>query len=89
MASASAWRLPPILRTAASRMCILRDVYKRQVEGKDNMQFTAVVRCQKSTDGGKTWGAYTTVFPEEGTFCRQPIQVPVSYTHLDVYKRQV
>ena len=25
-----------------------------RVEGKDNMQFTAVVRCQKSTDGGKT-----------------------------------
>ncbi len=23
--------------------------------GKDNMQYTAVVRCQKSTDGGKTW----------------------------------
>ena len=46
-----------------------------RVEGKDNMQFTAVVRCQKSTDGGRTWGDYTTVFPEEGTFCRQPIQV--------------
>ena len=43
--------------------------------GKDNMQFTAVVRCQKSTDGGRTWGPYETVFPEEGTFCRQPIQV--------------
>lgn len=27
-----------------------------RVEGKDNMQFTAVVRCQKSTDGGRTWG---------------------------------
>lgn len=26
--------------------------------GKDNMQFTAVVRCQKSTDGGRTWGPY-------------------------------
>ena len=44
-------------------------------EGKDNMQFTSVVRCQKSTDGGMTWGPYETVFPEEGTFCRQPIQV--------------
>ena len=43
--------------------------------GKDNMQYTAVVRCQKSTDGGKTWGLYETIFPEEGTFCRQPIQV--------------
>ena len=43
--------------------------------GKDNMQYTAVVRCQKSTDGGRTWGPYETVFPEEGTFCRQPIQV--------------
>lgn len=43
--------------------------------GKDNMQYTAVVRCQKSTDGGKTWGPYETVFAEEGTFCRQPIQV--------------
>ena len=43
--------------------------------GKDNMQFTAVVRCQKSSDGGRTWGPYETVFPEEGTFCRQPIQV--------------
>ena len=33
--------------------------------GKDNMQFTSVVRCQKSTDGGMTWGPYETVFPEE------------------------
>ena len=44
-------------------------------EGKDNMQFTSVVRCQKSTDGGLTWGPYETIFPEEGTFCRQPIQI--------------
>lgn len=43
--------------------------------GKDNMQFTSQVRCQKSTDGGRTWGPYTTIFPEEGTFCRQPIQI--------------
>lgn len=43
--------------------------------GKDNMQFTSVVRCQKSLDSGKTWGEYETIFPEEGTFCRQPIQI--------------
>ena len=43
--------------------------------GKDNMQFTSQIRCQKSFDGGLTWEAYETVFPREGSFCRQPIQV--------------
>ena len=46
-----------------------------RVEGKDNMQFTSVVRRQRSADGGLTWSDYDTVFPEEGTFCRQPIQI--------------
>lgn len=46
-----------------------------RMEGKDNMQFTSVVRLQRSFDGGKIWEAYQTVFPKEGTFCRQPIQV--------------
>ena len=27
-----------------------------RVPGKDNMQFTSVIRRQKSTDGGRTWG---------------------------------
>lgn len=39
-----------------------------RMEGKDNMQFTSVVRRQRSTDGGRTWGTYDVVFPEEGTF---------------------
>ena len=43
--------------------------------GKDNMQFTSQIRCQKSTDGGLTWSEYETVFAREGSFCRQPIQV--------------
>ncbi|MGB4588582.1 MAG: sialidase family protein [Clostridiaceae bacterium] len=43
--------------------------------GKDNMQFTSQIRCQKSFDGGLTWGPYATVFEREGSFCRQPIQV--------------
>ncbi|MDO5546440.1 MAG: sialidase family protein [Eubacteriales bacterium] len=46
-----------------------------RIPGKDNMQYTAQVRCQKSFDGGKTWGDYETIFPEEGTFSRQPIQI--------------
>ena len=46
-----------------------------RVAGKDNMQFTSQVRRQRSTDGGKTWEPYETLFPEEGTFCRQPIQI--------------
>ncbi|BAL00646.1 hypothetical protein OBV_34470 [Oscillibacter valericigenes Sjm18-20] len=53
-------------------------VYTAQLdraEGKDNMQYTAVVRRQRSNDGGCTWSNYDVLFPEEGTFCRQPIQV--------------
>lgn len=46
-----------------------------RMPGKDNMQFTSVIRCQKSFDGGKTWGDYEVMFPREGSFCRQPIQV--------------
>lgn len=48
---------------------------KDREAGKDNMQFTSQVRLQKSTDGGLTWGPYETIFPREGTFCRQAIQV--------------
>lgn len=46
-----------------------------RMPGKDNMQFTSVIRCQKSFDGGKSWSTYETMFPREGSFCRQPIQV--------------
>ncbi len=46
-----------------------------RMEGKDNMQYTSQVRRQRSTDGGLTWGEYDTMFPELGTFCRQPIQI--------------
>lgn len=46
-----------------------------RMEGKDNMQFTSVIRCQKSWDGGRTWGEAEVIFPQEGSFCRQPIQV--------------
>lgn len=46
-----------------------------RVEGKDNMQFTSIIRCQKSFDGGRTWGDPEVLFGREGSFCRQPIQV--------------
>lgn len=46
-----------------------------RVEGKDNMQFTPIIRCQKSWDNGRTWGEAEVIFPQEGSFCRQPIQV--------------
>lgn len=46
-----------------------------RVPGKDNMQFTSVVRRQRSKDGGRTWSDYDVMFPKEGTFCRQPIQI--------------
>ncbi len=44
-------------------------------EGKDNMQFTAVVKKQVSIDDGKTWSKPEIVFDEKGTFSRQPIQI--------------
>ena len=53
-------------------------IYTAQLDrqaGKDNMQFTSQIRCQKSTDVGRTWGPYETLFAREGSFCRQPSQV--------------
>lgn len=46
-----------------------------RVEGKDNMQFTSVIRRQATHDFGKTWDAPVVLFPQEGSFCRQPIQI--------------
>lgn len=46
-----------------------------RLPGKDNMQYTSVIRRQISTDGGRTWGEADVLFPREGSFCRQPIQV--------------
>lgn len=43
--------------------------------GKDNMQYTSVIKRQISTDDGLTWSEPEVVLPEEGTFARQPIQV--------------
>lgn len=43
--------------------------------GKDNMQYTSVVKRQISIDDGKTWSEPEVMFADEGTFARQPIQI--------------
>lgn len=53
-------------------------IYTSQVsrqEGKDNMQFTSVIMVQKSADEGASWSEPKVLFPEEGTFSRQAIQI--------------
>lgn len=53
-------------------------IYTAQLDrqpGKDNMQFTSQIRFQRSTDGGRTWSDYETLFAREGSFCRQAIQI--------------
>ncbi len=39
------------------------------------MQFTSIIMVQKSSDEGLTWGEPEVLFPEEGTFSRQAIQI--------------
>lgn len=39
-----------------------------------NLQYTAEIRCKKSTDNGYIWGPTTAMFTREGSFCRQKIQ---------------
>lgn len=46
-----------------------------RVEGKDNMQFTSIIKYQKSFDNGKSWSEPQVLFSKEGSFCRQPIQI--------------
>lgn len=46
-----------------------------RLAGKDNMQYTAVVKCQVSHDDGRTWDEPRVILSKPGTFARQPIQV--------------
>ena len=46
-----------------------------ETEAGFNLQFTAEIRCKKSSDGGHTFGPTTTLFNRSGSFCRQKIQV--------------
>lgn len=44
-------------------------------EGKENMQFTAVIKMQISLDECLTWDTSRIVISEKGTFCRQGIKI--------------
>lgn len=46
-----------------------------RIAGKDNMQFTSIIRRQTTRDFGKTWEEPIELVSEAGSFCRQPIQV--------------
>lgn len=66
---------PSLFARSEDEVWAIYTAQKDRQAGKDNMQFTSQIRVQKSTDGGKTWGDYETLFAREGSFCRQPIQV--------------
>lgn len=42
---------------------------------KDNMQFTSIIKYQKTYDNGSTWSEPENLFDQPGTFARQSIQV--------------
>ncbi|MGM0901235.1 MAG: sialidase family protein [Bacillota bacterium] len=42
---------------------------------KDNMQFTSIIKYQKTYDNGETWTEPEVLFSQPGTFARQSIQV--------------
>jgi len=53
-------------------------IYTSQQErqkGKDNMQFTSIIKYQKTYDNGETWSEPEVLFNQPGTFARQAIQI--------------
>lgn len=46
-----------------------------RIPGKDNMQYTSIIRRQVSSDLGHTWSKPDVLFDKPGSFCRQPIQI--------------
>lgn len=42
---------------------------------KDNMQFTSIIKYQKTSDNGESWSEPEVLFNQQGTFARQAIQV--------------
>lgn len=66
---------PAFFRAPDGQIWLIYTSQLSRQEGKDNMQFTSVIMVQKSSDEGQTWGEPQILFPEEGTFSRQAIQV--------------
>lgn len=65
---------PSLFQASEGELWAVYTAQQDRVPGKDSMQFTAVIRRQRSFDGGLHWGEADTLFNREGSFCRQPIQ---------------
>lgn len=65
---------PSLFQAPDSEIWAMYTAQKDREAGKDNMQFTSQIRRQRSVDG-VNWSEFDTMFPAEGSFCRQPIQV--------------
>lgn len=66
---------PSLFQTPGNQIWLVYTAQLDRQEGKDNMQYTAQVRRRVSADNGESWSEYDVMLPEEGTFCRQPIQI--------------
>ncbi|QLB51023.1 sialidase family protein [Streptococcus sanguinis] len=66
---------PAFFRAPDGLICLIYTSQLSRQEGKDNMQFTSIIMVQKSSDEGQSWSEPEVLFPEEGTFSRQAIQI--------------
>lgn len=66
---------PAFFRAPDGQIWLIYTSQLSRQEGKDNMQFTSIIMLQKSSDEGLTWSEPEVLFPEEGTFSRQAIQI--------------
>ncbi|MDY4761512.1 sialidase family protein [Streptococcus thoraltensis] len=66
---------PAFFRAPDGQIWLIYTSQLSRQEGKDNMQFTSIIMVQKSSDEGITWSEPEVLFPEEGTFSRQAIQI--------------
>ncbi|MGT2910107.1 sialidase family protein [Streptococcus cameli] len=66
---------PAFFRHPEGQIWLIYTSQLSRQEGKDNMQFTSIIMVQKSSDEGQSWSEPEVLFPEEGTFSRQAIQI--------------